>query len=75
MSRANKALNNVSFLYVDRKFLIFLDRLRSYELPTRWMAPETLIARTITTHSDIWSYGVTLWEIFSLGSLPDYDGK
>ena len=36
-------------------------------IPVTWTAPEVMHSNVYTTCSDIWSYGVLLWEIFSLG--------
>ncbi|XP_035269642.1 receptor-type tyrosine-protein kinase FLT3 isoform X1 [Anguilla anguilla] len=39
-------------------------------LPVKWMAPESLFEGMYTMESDIWAYGILLWEIFSLGVTP-----
>ncbi|XP_065899431.1 uncharacterized protein [Dysidea avara] len=44
-------------------------------VPLKWTAPEALLYRTYTTASDVWSYGILLYEMWSLGHKPyaDFD--
>ncbi|KAM3593690.1 uncharacterized protein V6R79_019352 [Siganus canaliculatus] len=39
-------------------------------LPVKWMAPESTFQGIYTMKSDVWAYGILLWEIFSLGVTP-----
>ncbi len=44
--------------------------LRQTHLPERWMAPEAIVERRVAAECDAWSFGILLWELFSLGEVP-----
>ncbi|KAK2191827.1 hypothetical protein NP493_44g04010 [Ridgeia piscesae] len=43
-------------------------------LPVKWMPPEAFLDGIFTLKTDIWSFGILLWEVFSLGYMP-YPGR
>ena len=42
-------------------------------IPVKWTAPEAIFYKRYTTKSDVWSYGMVMYEIWSLGHKPFED--
>ncbi|VDK75730.1 unnamed protein product [Onchocerca ochengi] len=43
------------------------------KIPVRWTAPEAITHRKFTAASDVWSFGVVMWEVCSFGERPYWD--
>ncbi|XP_072027254.1 fibroblast growth factor receptor-like isoform X1 [Amphiura filiformis] len=54
----------------DVHYIDFYKKTTDGRLPVKWMAPEALFDRVFTTQSDVWSFGILLWEIMTLGGTP-----
>ena len=55
-----------------------IDERKNVQLPWRWMAPELLKYTgklNFTEKSDVWSFGVTIYEVYSLGYQPYFNRK
>uniref|UniRef100_A0A4W5P6J4 receptor protein-tyrosine kinase n=1 Tax=Hucho hucho TaxID=62062 RepID=A0A4W5P6J4_9TELE len=46
---------------------------RGGKIPIRWTAPEAIAYRKFTSASDVWSYGIVMWEVMSYGERPYWD--
>ncbi|XP_068734203.1 fibroblast growth factor receptor 2-like isoform X2 [Montipora capricornis] len=53
-------------IYEKKQYL----KLGEADLPLRWMAIESIFQGITTTLSDVWSFGILLWEIATLGANP-----
>ena len=61
-----EVLDNFLFQY----FVFFF---QGGKIKLRWTAPEAMRYRKFTTASDVWSYGILLWEIMSFGQRPYWE--
>lgn len=50
--------------------LLLPDNLLNTNISNRWMAIESLYDNIFSVKSDIWSFGILMWEIVTLGSTP-----
>lgn len=50
-------------------FLLF----QGGKIPIRWTAPEAIAYRKFTSASDVWSFGIVMWEVMAFGERPYWD--
>lgn len=53
--------------------VLFLSSVQGVKIAIRWTAPEAITNRKFSSASDVWSYGIVMWEVMSYGERPYWD--
>lgn len=69
-STLNSVRCNALFACRDVKTTEYYRKKTGGRLPVKWMSPEAIFDSIYTTESDVWSFGILLWEIVTLGDTP-----
>ncbi len=54
-------------------FICFFFSQQGGKIPIRWTAPEAIAYRKFTSASDVWSFGIVMWEVMAFGERPYWD--
>lgn len=67
--------SNVSFKIPEAYFYLtkFIFPEQGGKIPIRWTAPEAIAYRKFTSASDVWSFGIVMWEVMAFGERPYWD--
>lgn len=62
-------INKLQYYHSDQVDIFYIC-MQGGKIPVRWTAPEAIAFRKFTSASDVWSYGVVMWEVVSYGERP-----
>ncbi|XP_039651091.1 ephrin type-A receptor 6-like isoform X3 [Perca fluviatilis] len=68
----NLTVRNVEYLFNPAYFVLLFLR-QGGKIPIRWTAPESIAYGKFSTVSDVWSYGIVMWEVMSYGERPYWE--